>query len=187
MKRGWRQSIVGGIALTAAIALASTMVATSARADRAPSLEGALVGGVIGGLLGSTFENRSDRLFAIGAGAMLGSLYGAHGVGHRHHGSVYHRPMHDHRKWHDRRAHKRHWQVQPRRHHHGHHHHGYHRGWKRPHAHTPAWLHPRPRERHHHHRPVYGHNTHRDCRVLEHGARPVVACRGRGGHWRILQ
>ena len=54
MIQSWKQRLIGGIALTTAIVLGSTMAATSVRADHARSWEGAVVGGVIGGLIGST-------------------------------------------------------------------------------------------------------------------------------------
>ena len=188
MKRGWRHCIVGGIAFTAAIALAFTVASTSARADHTNWWDAALVGAVIGGLIGSALDHDPGHRVTVSTGAALGSLYVGHRVSHRYHSGVHQRPMHHQRWWHERRGHRQHWYAHPRRHRHGNHHHGYHRGWKRPHAHPPVLVQPRPRDRNrHHHRPVYGHNTHRDCRVLEHGARPVVACRGRGGHWHIIQ
>ena len=187
MKRGVRHSIVGGIAFMAAIALASTMASTSARADHTNPWDAALMGAVIGGLIGLAIDHESDHVTTVGTSVVLGSPHVGYHVSHRHHSWLYQRPMHHQRGWHDRRGHRAPWYVHPRRHRHGHHHHGYHRGWKRPHAHAPILMHPRPRDRNRHHRPVYGNNTHRDCRVLEHGARPVVACRGRGGHWHIIQ
>ena len=50
MKRSWRHGIVGGIAFAAAIALASTMASTSARADHTHVWDAALMGAVVGGL-----------------------------------------------------------------------------------------------------------------------------------------
>ena len=188
MKRSWRHGIVGGIAFAAAIALASTMASTSARADHTHVWDAALMGAVIGGLIGLAMDQEPGHVTTVGTSTVSGGLYFGHHVGHRQHSWVYQRPMHHQRWWHDRRSHRQPWYVHPWRHRHGHHHHGYHRGWKRPHVHPPVLVQPRPRDRNrHHHRPVYGHNTQRDCRVLEHGARPVVACRGRGGHWHILR
>ena len=180
MMRSWKRCIVGGIALSAAVALALTMAATSVRADHKRSLDGALAGAIIGGLIGSAIGHSSGKAVTIGAGSMLGSLYFDHHASHRHHVGVHDRPLHRQHKWRDHRVHKRTWHVQPRRHHHRRHH-----GWKRPHALAPLVLHPRPRDAIRHRAPDHRHAL-TNCRVLEDGVRPVIACRGVGGNWRIL-
>ena len=179
MMRSWKQYLVGGIALTAAIVLSSTMAATSVQADPRRSWDGTVVGGVIGGLIGSTIGKGSGRLAAVGVGAVLGSLYGDQLATRRHHAGVHHRPSHRHRQWHGHRFHQWPWYVQPRLHHRRHH------GWKPPHAHAPIVLHPRPRDVIHH-RPAARHNDLTECRVLEDGVFPVIACRSAGGNWRVL-
>ena len=127
------------------------------------------------------FAGESGSMVAVGTGAMLGTLYAGQHVGHRHHAGVHHRPSYQQRQRHDRRVHRQPWHRHAKRHHHRHHH-----GWKRPHAHAPVWLQPRPRDRVRH-RPKYGHNTLGDCRILEYSVPPVIACRGWGGHWQILR
>ena len=174
----------GGIASTAVMALASTLAAGSVRAN-----DGAIWGGIAGGLIGSTIGKGDGRRVAIAAGTLLGVLYGQHIDAHRRHPPPGHvRPP-------------------PRRHGHRH-------AWKRPHVHAPAFVHLhgwrpphvhipapppchgwKPRRRHapaglHPGRggPRLGHrqrHAYRDCRTLQHGAPPVVACRTRGGGWRI--
>ena len=120
MKRSWRHGIVGGIAFTAAIALASTMASTSARADHTHVWDAALMGAVIGGLIGLAIDHEPGHVTTVGTRAVSGSLYFGHRVGHRQHSWVHQRPLHHQRWWHDRRVHQRHWYVHPRRHHHGH-------------------------------------------------------------------
>ena len=204
-----KRRFAGGIALTAVMALASTLAATSVRAG-----DGAVWGGIVGGLIGSTISKGDGRLVAIGAGTLLGTLYGQHIDAHRRHPPGHVRPPpRRHGHWHGHRVHRHpppHVRLPPRhRHRHGHRH-----AWKRPHVYAPAFVHRhgwRPPHVHIHvgpHRhgwkpprrqapaglhpgragPRHGHRqrrAHRDCRILQHGAPPVIACRTRGGGWRI--
>ena len=194
-----RRRLAGGIALTAVIALASTLAATSVRADRAHPGNGALAGGIIGGLIGSTIGKGNGRLVAVGAGALLGSLYGQQLAAHPHPARGHVRPPPPrHRQWHGHRVHRHppHVYLPPRHHRHGHAWkpphiyapvapHRY--GWRRPHVHAPVVLYPgHPQPRHatrHRHAPRRHAFT--ECRLLQHGAPPVVACRTANGAWRI--
>ena len=115
MIQSWKQRLIGGIALTAAIVLGSTMAATSVRADHARSWEGAVVGGVIGGLIGSTVGKRHDRLAAVSIAAVLGTLYGGQFTAHHRHAGWYHRPLHHQRQWHRQRVRQQPWYVHPQR------------------------------------------------------------------------
>ena len=117
MIQSWKQRLVGGIALTTAIVLGSTMAATSVRADHARSWEGAVVGGVIGGLIGSTTGKRHDRLAAVSIAAVLGTLYGGQFTTHHRHAGWYHRPSHHRRQWHGQRVRQQPWYVHPQRYH----------------------------------------------------------------------
>jgi len=180
MTRSWKRCIVGGIALSAAVIFASTMAATSVRADHARPLDRALAGAIIGGLIGSAIGHGSDTSVTIGVGATLGSIYFDRHASHYHPARVHHRPAYRHHQWRHHRVHRQAWHVPPRWHHRHHHH-----GWKRPRAHPPVVLQPRPRDAIRHRAP-HRHHAKKDCRVLEGGARPVIACRGAGGNWRIL-
>ena len=113
MIQSWKQRLIGGIALTTAIVLGSTMAATSVRADHARSWEGAVVGGVIGGLIGSTTGKRHDRLAAVSIAAVLGTLYGGQFTTHHR----YHRPSHHQRQWQGQRVRQQPWYVHPQRYH----------------------------------------------------------------------
>ena len=84
MMRSWRRYLGGGIAFAAAVALASTVASTSVQADHQRSWNGMVLGGGIGGAIGSQIGKGRGRLAAIGAGALLGSLYGRH-VAEQHH------------------------------------------------------------------------------------------------------
>ncbi len=192
------RSLAGGVALTAAVALASTLAATSVRADHGHRGNGALAGGIVGGLIGSTIGKGNGRLVAVGAGALLGSLYGQQHAAHRHPPRRHVRPPPPrHRHWHGHRAHRHppHVHLPPQ--------HRYRHawkpprihapapppryGWRRPQVHAPVLLypgHPQPRHatRHRHAPRRYAH---RDCRILQHGAPPVIACRTAHGAWRI--
>jgi|GEM_PF-5415225 len=197
----------GGIALTAVMALASTLAAGPVRAD-----DGAIWGGIAGGLIGSTIGKGNGRLVAIGAGTLLGTLYGQHiDAQHRQPPGHVRPPPRRHGHW---RGHRVHRHPPPYVHHVPRHRHGHGHGWKRPHVHAPAFVHrhgwgpphahipdrpPRhdwkPPRRHapaglHPGRagPRHGHRqryAYRDCRILQHGAPPVVACRTASGLWRI--
>ena len=178
MRRSWRRYIVGGIAFAATIALASTMAATSVRADNQRSWNGMVMGGIIGGVIGSAIGKGSGRLAAIGAGTLLGSIYGRHHAEHHRQPWVYHRPAHRHHRW------------------------------KRPHTYAPVVSPPRPLVILHRPAerasenlaaanyviaapqsvaPRVYHSTLKECRVLEGGLAPAYACRGEGGDWYILR
>ena len=201
-----KRRLASGIAMTAVIALASTLAATSVRAG-----DGAVWGGIAGGLIGSTIGKGNGRLVAIGAGTLLGTLYGQQQAAHRHPPRRHVRPLPPRpRHWHGHRAHRHppHVHLPPR------HRHGHRNGWKRPHVPAPAFVHPHGWRPPHVHIPVapprhgwkpprrhapaglhpgragprHGHrqrHAYRDCRILQHGAPPVVACRTARGVWRI--
>ena len=78
MKRSWRQGIVGGIAFTAAIALASTMASTSARADHTHVWDAALTGAIIGGLIGLAIDHEPGHVTTVGTSRVSSSLYFGH-------------------------------------------------------------------------------------------------------------
>ena len=92
MKRSWRHGIVGGIAFTAAIALASTVASTSARADHTHVWDAALTGAIIGGLIGLAIDHEPGHVTTVGTSAVSGSLYFGHHVGHGQHSWVHQRP-----------------------------------------------------------------------------------------------
>ena len=210
MMGSWRRYTVSGIAVTAAVAFALSIAATSARADHARSWNGMVMGGIIGGAIGSTIGKGSGRLAAIGAGTLLGSIYGGHIDKHRGHTRVHHPPAYRQYGWQGYRGHRYGWRA-PRRHHqHGHHH-----GWRRPHVYAPVVappvvvVSPAPEPRVIRIQPVerslqpeanyvisssaratsggYGTAAPSECRVLEDGWAPVYACRDAGGNWRILR
>ena len=138
MIRKWKRCLVGGIALTAAIVLGSTMAETPARADHEWSWEGAVIGGIIGGLLGSTTGKRSKHWDSFSVGVTLGNPYDGPFIVHRHHGGWHQHPRHrrhgwslwldrpgarhvhprryHHRQWYGPRIHLRPWYVHPQRH-----------------------------------------------------------------------
>ena len=171
MRWSWRRYIVGGIAFAATIALASTMAATSVRADHQRSWNGMVLGGIIGGAIGSAIGKGSGRLAAIGAGTLLGSIYGRHRA-------ESHRPAPRHHRW--KRPHTYAPVASPPR---------------------PLVILHRPAERVSENlaaanyviaapqsvAPRVYHSTLKECRVLEDGLAPAYACRGEGGDWYILR
>ena len=166
MMQNWKRCLVGGIALTAAIALGSTMATTPAHADHDWSWEGAVIGGVIGGLLGSTTGKRSKHRDGVRVGVTLGNPYDGPFIVHQHHGAWHqhqghHRrgwivwldrqgPMHVHpqrhhrRQWHAPRVHPQPWQAHPPR--------QQYRQWHGPQVQLqPRYVHPQKhRQRHWH-------------------------------------
>ena len=195
MRWSWRRYIVGGMAFAATIALASTMTATSVRADNQRSWNGMVMGGIIGGAIGSVIGKGSGRLAAIGAGTLLGSIYGRHRAEHHRQPRVYHRPAHRHHRWHEHRIRRHDWQA-------------HHQRWKRPHTYASVASPPRPlvilhppAERASENlaaanyliaapqsaAPRVYHSTLKKCRVLESGLAPAYACRGESGDWYILR
>ncbi len=202
----WKRYIGGGIALAVAVALASTVASTSVQADHRRSWSGMVMGGIIGGAIGSQFGKGGDRLAAIGAGALLGSLYGHHAAERHHRSWVHHRPVHRRHWQHGYRSHHRAWHAPRHRRHHG-----YHHRWKRAHTNTPVVVVP-PTQVVVDPRPLAVDRALRsgvaadyiisgsesmaprqyrraltDCRVLEDGWKPVYACRNEGGGWSILR
>ena len=83
----------------AALALALTLVAP-VRADHfnhVRSWSGTLAGSIIGGAIGSTIGQGRGRLVAVGAGALLGGLYGRHLARDHRHLRAHHHSWHGHR------------------------------------------------------------------------------------------
>ena len=213
MMRSWRRYLGGGIAFAAAVALASTVASTSVQADHQRSWNGMVLGGGIGGAIGSQIGKGRGRLAAIGAGALLGSLYGRHVAEQHHTPRVHHRPVHrQHHGWYGNRGYHHAWPA-PR---HRRHHDRYHHGWQQPQAYAPIVLPPRqvvilpPSPVVVQPRPVvrapepagavdYVHSgsarvtprqrgsAHTECRVLEDGWSPVYACRDESGNWHLLR
>ena len=139
MMRNWRRYLGGGIAFAAAVALASTVASTSVQADHQRSWNGMVLGGIIGGAIGSQIGKGKGRLAAIGAGTLLGSLYGRHVAEQHHRPWVHHRPVQRQQHWYGNRGYHHAWQA-PR---HRRHHDRYHYGWQQPQAYAPIVLPPR--------------------------------------------
>ena len=117
MMQNWKQCLVGGIALTAAIVLGSTMATPPARADHEWSWEGAVIGGVIGGLLGSTTGKRSRHWDGVSVGVTLGNPHDGPFIVHQHHGAWHQHQRHQRRGWIVWLDHQGPWHVHPQRHH----------------------------------------------------------------------
>ena len=174
----------------AALALALTLVAP-VRADHfnhVRSWSGTLAGSIIGGAIGSTIGQGRGRLVAVGAGALLGGLYGRHlARDHRHLRAHHH-------SWHGHRGHHHPWHV-------------HHRAWQRLHARDLPASTPRPWTVLHSPAHVPGPATVADyvlvgtgsaaprgyyaalteCRIFEDGLAPVYMCRSEDGDWHILR
>ena len=206
MMWNWKRYIVGGFALSAAVALTLTVISTSVRADQRYTWDGVVLGGLIGGAIGSTIGEGPSRAAAIGAGALLGGLYGHHLTERHHIPRVYHHPVHRQHWRHGLRSHQQAWHAPRHRYHRGHYH-GHYDRWKRAHTSTPVVVvpatsvvvDPRPvavdralssdyvilgsegmAPRQHRSAPT-------ECRVLEDGRSLVYACRDAGGAWSILR
>ena len=137
MMWNWKRSIIGGFALTVAVALAVTVASASARADHRYAWDGVALGGFIGGAIGSTIGKGTGRAAAIGAGALLGSLYGHYLTEGKRAPRAHHRPAHRPHRWHGHRSYHHEWFVPRYRRNHAHHG-GHHHGWGQPHVYTPA-------------------------------------------------
>ena len=189
-----------GIAFTVAVAFASTLTVATVRADdQRRSSDGAVLGGIIGAVIGSTMGTGSERVAAIGAGALLGSFYGHlvdRGGYVRDHG----RTVRRRHQWHGNRRHYGGWHT-PR---YGRHRYWHYHGWTHPHAHSPAMsrsrlrvstVEPRTARR----RPHYDASDkyvgsgsvaarasryRAKCRVLEDGLSRVYVCRDTVLDWR---
>ena len=211
MMRSWRRYLGGGIAFAAAVALASTVASTSVQADHQRSWNGMVLGSIIGGAIGSQIGKGRGKLAAIGAGTLLGSLYGRHVAEQHHTPRVHHRPVYRQQHWQGHRGYHHGWQAPRYRRHHDH----YRHGWQQPQAYAPIVLPPRPvviqpRPVVVQLRPVvrvpepagaadyvysgsarvtprHHGSAQTECRVLEDGWSPVYACRGASGNWHLLR
>ena len=169
-----RRIAVGALAVAAILALGlATAPAGAHDTDRSQLWAGTLLGGTVGGLIGSEIGKGRGRLIAIGAGSLLGGLYGGHlarrHLSHRaHHHRVHHRPWRAPRAY--REVHVHHHPAPPPA------------PAREPAAASDYLLAgapvPAPQER----RPMMS-----ECRTLEAGLSPVYACRTAGGEWRILR
>lgn len=155
MMKGWKQRLVGGIALTAAIVLGSTVAATSTQADSGWSWEGAFVGAVIGGLIGPAIDHEHDRRGSVGVSTTRGAFYDGPLIVYRHHGGWNHQPWRHQRKWEVRLGHQRPWRVHPPRYHH--------RQWLGPRIHLRLWYAHPPR---HQYRQWHGPRVHQQPRYV---------------------
>ena len=206
MTWSWKRCIGSGIALAAAVALVSTVASTPAQADHQRSWNGQILGGLIGGAIGSQIGKGRGKMAAIGAGALLGSLYGRHVAEQHHWPRVHHRAAHRRHWGYGHRSHHRAWHAPHHRYHHGHH-----RDWKHTRAYNPVVVvppapvvvQPAPVVIERVARPAptanyivsgssqaaprqHGSGL-TECQVLEEGISPVYACRDAGGSWRILR
>ena len=198
------QYIRHGIAFTVAVAFASTLTVATVRADdRHRSSDGAVLGGIIGAVIGSTVGRGSERVAAIGAGALLGSFYG-HLVDRGGYVREHRRTVRRDHQWQGNRRHYGGWHA-PR---HRRHRYGQYHGWTPPHVHLPAvsrsrskvfTVEPRTARRTPHYEAadkyvgsgsvaVRPGRYRVKCRVLEDGwSRRVYACRDTVENWRVLR
>jgi hypothetical protein len=203
MMRNRGQYIRHGIAFTVAVAFASTLTVATVRADdRHRSSDGAVLGGIIGAVIGSTVGRGSERVAAIGAGALLGSFYG-HLVDRGGYVREHRRTVRRHHRWQGNRRHYGGWHApRHRRHRYG----QYHR-WTPPHVHSPAVsrsrskgfrVEPRTARRTPHYDAadkylgsgsvaVRPGRYRAKCRVLEDGLSKVYVCRDTVQNWRSLR
>ena len=209
MTWSWKRWIGGGIAFVAAVALVSTVASTPAQADHQPSWSGQILGGLIGGAIGSQIGKGRGKMAAIGAGALLGSLYGRHVAEAHHWPRAHYRPAHRHHGWYGHRTHHGAWYAPRKRHHHGYHH-GHHHRWKHARAYDPVVVvppapvvvqpapvvierAPRPAPANYivsgssRAAPRQHGGALTECQVLEEGISPVYACRDASGGWQILR